>query len=93
LERLRRSDNEYTGDIVNDVTNNSVKMKLELGRLVITRRGIVNVIVLLSLAAVSSCLFRFRTSNMMWEVWWRHRNRAGVTFGAVKKINDCNFEM
>jgi hypothetical protein len=64
LERLRRRDNEYTGDIVDDVTNNSVKMKLELGKLVITRRGLFNVIVLLSLAAASSCLFRFRTFNM-----------------------------
>jgi hypothetical protein len=62
LERLRRSDNECTGDIVDDVTNNSVKkMKLELGKLVITRRGAVNVI---ALAAAASCLFRFRTFNM-----------------------------
>jgi frataxin-like iron-binding protein CyaY len=74
LERLRRSDNECTGDIVDDVTNKSVKMtKLELGKLVITRRGAVNVI---ALAAAASCLFRFRTFNWSW--WWQ-RNRAGMT--------------
>ena len=66
LERLRRSDNECTGDIVDDVTNKSVKMtKLELGKLVITRRGAVNVI---ALAAAASCLFRFRTFNMEYGV-------------------------
>jgi hypothetical protein len=39
--------------------------KLELGKLVITRRGAVNVI---ALAAAASCLFRFRTFNIIIEL-------------------------
>jgi hypothetical protein len=86
LERLRRSDNEYTGEIVDDVTNNSVKMKLELGILVITRRGLGNVIVLLSLAAASSYLFRFRTSNMMGRFVGRQSKSSGIYFWLHLKL-------